>query len=242
MRKLTFAAVLVVALAATSIAVAHGIEGAKTAKAVAGTFTATQASTTTRTCTTQDGKSISITDGKYTGTATGDADLTGNITLRARSVVNTTDNVGTVDGSFRIDVANSRDTTGAFSTVYSGGSIAGLAAGHAHEPKAKLVANLSATFAAATGFTNGKLGGGTAGGNAVEVGPGSCKPTQPTKEKSEARGTISALSATSITVAGLTCATPSDLTPKFKAQDVVEIKCSLVNGANTLTRIEKKDH
>ena len=35
MRKLTFAAVLVVALAATSIAVAHGIEGAKTTKAVA---------------------------------------------------------------------------------------------------------------------------------------------------------------------------------------------------------------
>lgn len=242
MRKLTFAAVLVVALAATSIAVAHGIEGAKTAKAVAATFTATQASTTTRTCTTQDGKSISITDGRYTGTATGDADLTGNITLRARSIVNTTDNVGTVDGAFRIDVAGGRDTTGAFSTVYSGGSIAGLAAGRAHEPKVKLLANLSATFAAATGFTNGKLGGGTAGGNAVEVGPGSCKPAQPTREKSEARGTISALSATSITVAGLTCATTTDLTSKFKAQDVVEIKCSLVNGTNTLTDIEKKGH
>ena len=242
MRKLTFAAVLVVALAATSIAVAHGIEGAKTAKAVAGTFTATQASTTTRTCTTQDGKSISITDGKYTGTATGDADLTGNITLRARSVVNTTDNVGTVDGSFRIDVASSRDTTCVVSTVYGGGSIAGLATGRAHEPKAKLVANLSATFAAATGFTNGKLGGGTTGGNAVEVGPGSCKPAQPVKEKSEARGTISALAANSITVAGLTCTTTTDLTTKVKVGDAVEIHCSLVNGTNTLTRIETKNH
>lgn len=242
MRKLTFAAVLAVALVATSIAVAHGIEGAKTTTAVAGTFTATQASTTTRTCTTQDGKSLSITDGKYTGTATGSPDLTGNITLHARSVVNTTDNVGTVDGSFRIDVANSKDTTGAFSTVYTGGTVAGLATGRAHEPKVKLVANLSATFAQATGFTNGKLGGVTAGGGAVEVGPGSCKPAKPTKEHSEARGTISALTATSITVAGLTCATPNDLTPKFKAQDVVEIKCSLVNGTNTLTRIEKKGH
>ena len=240
MRKLTFAAVLVVALAATSIAVAHGIEGAKTASAVAGTFTATQASVTTRTCTTQDGKALSITDGKYTGTATGSPDLTGNITLRARSVVNTTDNVGTVDGSFRIDVANSRDTTGAFSTVYSNGTIAGLAAGRAHDPKAKLVANLSATFAAATGFTGGKLGGGTSGGNAVEVGPGSCKPARPVHEKSDAHGTISALSATSITVAGLTCATTTDLTSKFKVSDVVSIHCALVNGTNTLKDIDKK--
>lgn len=240
MRKLTFAAALVVALVATSIAVAHGIEGAKTATAVAGTFTATQASVSTRTCTTSDGKSISITDGKYTGTATGAPDLTGNITLRARSVINTTDNVGTVDGWFKIDVANSRDTTGAFSTVYSAGAVSGLAAGRAHEPKVKLLANLSATFAAATGFTNGKLGGGTTGGNAVEVGPGSCQPTQPVREHSEARGTISALSATSITVAGLTCATTTDLTTKFKVSDAVSIRCALVNGTNTLKDIDKR--
>ena len=52
--------------------------------------------------------------------------------------------------------------------------------------------NLSADFSAASGFTGGKLGGGTSGGSAVEVGDGSCKSSRPTTEKSEAHGTISA--------------------------------------------------
>ena len=103
MRKLTFIVAALVALTATSYAVAHGIEGAKNAKAVAATFTATAGSTTSRTCTTTDNKTIVVTDAKYTGAATGDADLTGPITLRARSVVNTTDGVGTVNGSLAID-------------------------------------------------------------------------------------------------------------------------------------------
>jgi hypothetical protein len=115
MRKLTYAIVTLVALAVTSIAVAHGIEGAKSAKAVAGTFTAaasTTSSTSTRTCTTTDGKTIVQTDGQYTGAAAGDPDFTGPITLRARSVINTTDNVGVVDGRFKIDVAGAGDTPG----------------------------------------------------------------------------------------------------------------------------------
>jgi len=243
MRKLTFVTVVVLALVATSIAVAHGIEGAKTAKAVAATFTATGASTSTRTCTTADGKSISITDGKYTGVAAGDADLAGNITLRARSVINTTDNVGTVDGSFRIDVASGRDTYAGYSAVYSGGTIAGLAVGRAHAPSARLIANLSAGFAAATGFTSGKLGGGTTGGMAVEVSGASCKSSATKPEKSEARGTVTAVSSSSITVAGLTCAVPADKAKdvaKLAVNDRAEIHCSLSSGVNTLTRVEKK--
>jgi hypothetical protein len=243
MRKVTFAAVVLVALVATSFAVAHGIEGAKSAKSVAGTFSATGSTTSTRTCTTTDGKTIVVTDGKYTGAAAGDPDLTGAITLRARSVINTTDNVGTVDGRFSID-ASGKNTEGAYSAVYDHGAIAGLAAGRAHESKAKLIANLSATFSSASGFTAGKLGGGTAGGGAVELGAGSCKPSHTSPEKSEARGTISALSTTSITVAGLTCAiTPdmsADVNAKFKTNDSAAIKCSLVSGTNTLTKIEKR--
>jgi hypothetical protein len=246
MRKLTYATVALIALVVTSYAVADGIEGAKSAKSVAGTFSATAGKTSTRTCTTTDGKTIVVTDGRYTGTATGDPDLTGPITLRARSVVNTTDNVGVVDGNFSIDVANGRNTQASYSAVYDHGTIAGLAGGRAHQPNARLVANLSATFAAATGFTNGKLGGGTSGGSAVELGAGSCKPAHTTPEKSEARGTISALSSSSITVAGLTCAIPSDkstdVNAKFKMNDVAEIHCALVSGTNTLTQIEGKNH
>jgi hypothetical protein len=244
MRKWTFTAVVLIALVATSYAVANGIEGAKSAKAVAGTFSATGTSTSSRTCTTTDGKTIVVTDGKYTGVAAGDPDLTGPITLRARSVVNTTDNVGTVEGRFSIDVANGKNTDGSYSAVYDKGAIAGLAAGKAHQPNAKLIANLSATFAAASGFTDGKLGGGTAGGSAVELGAGSCKPSKTTAEKSEAHGLVSALSTTSITVAGLTCAIPADksadVNAKLKTGDKAEIRCSLVSGTNTLTKYDKK--
>jgi|SRR4051794_35990116 hypothetical protein len=245
MRRMTFAAAVLCALVATSYAVAHGIEGAKSAKAVAGGFNAAAASVSTRTCTTSDGKAIVVTDGKYTGAATGDPDLTGPITVRARSTVNTTDGVGVVDGRFKIDVASGRDTEAAFSAVYDHGTIAGLAAGRAHDPGARLIANLSATFAAATGFTGAKIGGGTAPGSAVEVSSaGGCRPAKVRAEKSEARGAIAALSTSSITVAGLTCAIPADksaeVNAKFKQGDRAEIHCALANGQNTLTRIEKK--
>jgi hypothetical protein len=245
MRRLSFAAVVLVALIASSYAVAHGIEGAKSAKAVAGTFNATASSVSTRTCTTTDGKTIVVTDGRYTGAATGDPDLTGAITLRAKSTINTTDGVGVVNGRLRIDVASSRDTEAEFSTVYDHGNIAGLAAGRAHDPSAKLIANLSAGFVAATGFTGGKIGGSTAAGSAVELSSaGGCNPARQNAEKSEARGAIFALSTTSITVAGLTCAIPADksadVNAKFKQGDTAEIHCAFANGQNTLTRIEKK--
>jgi hypothetical protein len=243
MRKLTLAAVVLVALVATSYAVANGSEGARSAKAVAATFTATGTSTSSRTCTTTDGKTIVVTDGKYTGVAAGDADLSGAITLRARSVINTTDNVGTVDGRLAID-ASGKTTDASYSAVYDHGSIVGLAAGKARESRAKLLANLSATFSAASGFTAGKLGGGSAGGSAILLSTGGCKSSASSSEKSEARGTISALSTASVTVAGLTCAIPSSISAevnaKFKTADSVTIKCSLVSGANTLTKISKK--
>jgi len=65
-------------------------------------------------------------------------------------------------------------------------------------------------------------------------------------EKSEAHGTISALSTSSISVAGLTCAIPADksadVNAKFKTGDAAEIRCSLVSGTNTLTSISGKNH
>lgn len=245
MRKFIYASAAVVALVATSVAVAHGIEGAKSSKAVAATFSATGSNASSRTCTTTDNKTIVVTDGKYTGTAaSGDSELAGAITLRARSVINTTDQVGTVTGTLRVN-ASGKDTLAAYSAVYDHGTIAGLAVGRAHQPNARLVANLSATFDAASGFTNGKIGGGTAAGSAIELAAGSCKPSpRPVPQKSEAHGTISALSTTSITVAGLTCSIPADRSAKinarFKANDAVEIRCSLVSGQNTLTKIEAR--
>jgi hypothetical protein len=241
MRKLTLGLVALVALVAASVAVANGIEGAKSVTAVSASFSANASNATTRTCTTADNKTLTVTDAKYTGTATGSPDLTGGLTLRLRSVVNTTDKIGTVSGSFRIDVAQGRDTTGALSAVYDNGSFAGLATGRARTPGARLLANVSATLSGSS--LTGQFGH-TAGGSAVEVSPGRCKPQpKPHPEHSEARGAVSDLSSTSITVAGLTCAIPqatsAAVTSKFAKGDRVEIRCSYTGGQNTLTKIAK---
>jgi hypothetical protein len=243
MRKLTLGLVVLVALVAASVAVAHGIQGARSVAAVSASFSATTSNATTRTCTTTDNKTLTIVDAKYAGSANGSADLTGPITLRARSIVNTTDRVGTVTGSFRIDVARGRDTTGAFSAVYDNGSIAGLAVGRAHAPGAKLLANVSATFTPGSSFASGQIGH-TSGGGAVEVAAGRCKPVPSHPERSEARGAITSLSGSSITVAALTCAIPQErsaaVTSKFEQGDRVEIHCTFAGGQSTLTKIAKR--
>ncbi|HEX6788938.1 MAG TPA: hypothetical protein VF091_06820 [Gaiellaceae bacterium] len=240
-RTLTLAALVVTALSAASIAVARGLDDSKNARSVTGTFTATTAShLNTRTCTTPDNKALVVTDGTYTGTASGDPDLTGNATLHAHSVINTTDGVGRVTGTLRIDVSG-RDTQAQFDSVYSGGSIAGLAVGHAHDPAARLVANVSAGFTGTGGFTDGKLGG-SSGGAAVELTPGTCRPMRTIKEHSAARGTVSANTGSSITVAGLMCAVPSALQAKvgkFPTGSRAEIRCTLVSGTNTLDSITR---
>jgi hypothetical protein len=245
MRKLMLVAVGMAALTATGLAVANGSDGT-TASAVTGTFTATTvSSTSTKTCTTPAGKSIATTKATYRGTAAGDADLAGPITLEVRSVVNTTDGFGVVNGALRIDVVSGRDTTARFTAVWDHGKLAGFAAGHAREPRMALLGNLSAAFTTAGGFTDGRIGS-SAGGAAVELAPGRCDstPAQQRPEKSEARGTVSALSTTSITVGGLTCAIPSSLAARVastvKLGDRAEIRCQLMNGQNTLVRLKKK--
>jgi hypothetical protein len=186
MRKFLIVAVGVLALTTTGLAVAKGLKGTKSMKAVAGTFTATTAShVDTKTCTTSDGKTIVASHGRYTGTSAGDPDLTGPVTLDVHSVVITTDDVGVVEGKLKVDVASGKDTNAHFQAVYDHGTLAGLARGHAHDPGVQLLANLSAGFTAAGGFTDGKLGG-SAGGSAVEFGPGKCEPVKaPKAEKPE---------------------------------------------------------
>jgi hypothetical protein len=240
-RSMVFALAVAAALSAAGYAVAHGNDG-KSIKAVTATFSATSTSKVdSRSCTTSDGKTLVITDATYTGTASGDPDLTGAATVRARSAVNTTDGVGTVSGSIRIDVSGS-DTRADFTSVYQGGHIGGLAVGNAHDPRARLIANLSADFSSAGGFTNGKLGA-SAGGGAVEVAPGRCQTVRQVKEQSRANGLVTAVSSTSITVAGLTCAVPAELQSQVTGLTVgsrVDIRCSFANGASTLVSVKKR--
>jgi hypothetical protein len=239
MKRLTIVAIAIAALGSAGVAVAHDIEGgAQTAIPVNASFTATSVTgSNTRTCTTGAGKTVVSTKARYTGTATGSPDLTGPATIEARSVLDTTAGVGVVSGTLRIGKTQSH-----FSAVYDGGSIAGLASGHGATPHEQLLANLSATFSATGGFTNGRIGG-TSGGSAVELSPGGCAPVPPHATVS-AEGTVTASSNESITVGHLTCAIPATLGAPvllhFQVGVRAKIECSLVNGVETLVKIEAK--
>lgn len=231
------------ALIAAGVAVAHGLDGGRSVRVVAGTFTATTASRLeTRSCTTSDGKTVVTTSGTYTGTASGDPDLTGPVIVHARSTINATDGVGLVAGTLKVDAPGGRDTVAQYTGVYAGGQVVGLAVGHAHSPAASLVANVSAGFSGSGGFTNGKIGAGAAAGAAVELAPARCAGSAVVRQVSEAKGTVSAVSATSISVAGLTCAVPAQLQAKLAGLAVgakAEIHCSLVNGVVTLKSVKR---
>ena len=246
MRKLILVTAGVMMFATTGLAVARGFDNGKSVKAVAGTFTATTvANSQTRSCTTTDGKTITSTNATFTGTASGDTDLSGAATFQVRTTINATDGLGVVNGKLKI-AASGGDTVAQFDAVYDHGAIAGVASGHAASRHVALLGNLSAGFSPTGGFTSGKIGGNTTGGSAVEIGPAKCAPSKPGKpitETSEARGTVSALSSTSITVGALTCTIPSSLASKastFKVGDRAEIKCSLVSAVNTLVKIDAR--
>jgi hypothetical protein len=245
MKRLALVGAVGAALVAAGIAVAHGNDN-QTVTKVATSFNATTASgkTDTKTCTTADGKSLSTTRSTWTGTATtGPADLIGAVRIDANSMINTTDNVGEVDGHLTISPAGGGKTDLHFTGVYDGGTLSGLATGHSATHGVQIYANLSSLFSTTGGFSGGKIGG-TSGGSAVELGPAHCAPAKPVHENSHAEGTITALPGTSITVAGLTCAVPTgSLASKvatFHVGDQVHIECALVSGTSTLTKIEGK--
>jgi hypothetical protein len=189
MRRLTLVAIGLVVLATAGIAVAKELDKTKTITSVSGTFNAAtvQARGKARTCTTTDGKTLVTTNARYTGTAAGDGALAGGITIDARSVIDTTDNLGVVEGKLKIDVVSGADTTARFTAVYADGKLVGLATGHAQGPHAKLYGNLSSGFSAETGFSGGKLGGAD-GGSAVMVGPGKCAPKHDQAAPKKPRG------------------------------------------------------
>jgi hypothetical protein len=242
-RTLVGGAVAALLLVGAAVAVADDFDGGKNVTAVSATFGAnTPSRVTTRTCTMSNGQTIVVTDATFTGTSSGPIELTGNATVRARSTINTTTNVGVVSATLKIDVASGRDTAAQFTGVYSSGQVAGLAVGHAGT--GRLVANVSGAFGASTGFGPGsKIGGGTGAGAAVELTPAGCNKVKTVANKSEARGTVTANGNGTIIVAGLQCTVPPSLQAKVATialNSRAEIHCRLVNGVNTLTSVEKK--
>jgi hypothetical protein len=241
MRNLILVTASALALSTAGIAVAHGLD-AKTITSASATFTATTANNLkTVSCTGSDGDTYAATRGSYSGTAVDatDPSLNGPLTFNATSLINTTTNYGTVSGQIQVG-SGGTETDAQFNGVYANGAVVGLAQGHNHAPS-QLLANVSAGFSATGGFTSGLIGGGTSAGYAVEFAPGQCTSTpQQQPDKVVAIGAVSAVSATSITVSGVTCAVGTGqaaLVANVHVGDRVSISCTVANGATTLDNV-----
>jgi hypothetical protein len=246
MRRLVWLTAIFVTLAAAGAAVAtHGF-GTRAVKSVTATFSATSVSNSSvATCTTAEG-TLEQTHATYSGSSSSsEPSLNGTLTAQLTTVVNKTTNVGTVAGSLRIRQSGP-DTFVGFTGTYANGQVNGLAAGGARSPYNRLIANVSAAFNPASGLTNGKIGATDGNGAAILVQPGRCQRVVLPKQKVDARGTVTAVSSTSITVAGVTCAVPASLAGKvaeIKVNDQAAIRCELVDSVLTLTtlgKVEKK--
>ena len=159
-RTLIIALGALVALVTAAVAVA-AVSTAAGVSATTATFSTDKATDVrTRTCTGADGKEFTITNGRYTGQAdfaNPAADLDGPLTINARTVVSTTDDLGYVTGSFRVKDDDTR-FAGAFSGTLKGDKLVGFLTGVSRGNHATVLGNLSATFVPGTGFTEGALG------------------------------------------------------------------------------------
>jgi len=270
MRKtLIVSAAAGVALATTAVALAAVFTASGVTKTTAG-FTADKvANVKARTCTGADNKAFTITYGRYTGTAdftNPSADLDGPLTIDARTTYSTSDNLGYVEGYFRVKDDDSR-LAGRFSGTLDGTKLVGFLTGDSRGSHTRVVGNMSATFVPTTGFTGGAIGS-TSNTSvlAVVAGPvcqGAPKPEQPKpapKPKSfTIHGTVASIgtSPASITVTArgpisATCVTDKD-SPSlggFAAKDKVEMKCDGIASTSnnvttttwTLRGLKKDDH
>jgi hypothetical protein len=249
MRKVVLITAAIVALVGAGIAAAWDGSDSKAVKSVDATFTATSASVVkTSTCTGADG-TYALTKASYTGTATSsEPTLNGPISLDTQSVVNTTTGFGTLSANVQIGT-HPNATSAQFDAVVSGGNAVGLANGQAQGPHNQLLANVSAAYSATGGFTNGFIGHGASGGDGVEVAPGGCKPVPaPKPDRIEVHGSVSTISATSITAAGVTCGIPTSLAASVAALNLVattsttsgtqvDMTCTASGGVTTLAKI-----
>jgi hypothetical protein len=261
MRTAVIAVTAVATLALAGIAIAHGVNS-KSVTGVSAAFSApAPTNVKSSSCTAANGDMYVTTRATYTGSTTGASDpsLAGSITLDLQSLVNTKTDYGVVTGHLRIAPTTGGHTDAHFKGVVHGGTVVGLAEGHATSPHSQLIANLSGAFT--TTGASGTIGGGTAAGYAVEVTePGGCNPPPPPHPAApvskpnhvQAHGPITAISTTtgagSISVAGVTCSIPDALLAQVAGLGLavgsqVEIHCSGPAGATpALDQLEAPGH
>jgi hypothetical protein len=162
--------IMAAALAAAGVAAAH--RGAPSVQSVSAGFNATTvAQRYLTTCSVNGGDTFQATRATYTGTATSsDPRLAGALTIHAWSLVDTTNGVGHLFGTFRI-VGTGRDRAhGTLNAAIAGGKASGLARGFVRGRWGHLVASLGASFDPTAGFSSGSLGTGTAGAGFLRSG------------------------------------------------------------------------
>ncbi len=182
MRKARYAAGLVAAAAFVGGGVAWANHGSQTTSAAAADFTASSVSQIrSNTCVGSDG-TYQDTTATYTGTATSsDPRLSGPVEIRARSVVNTTESLGWLDGTIRVR-GTSAGSYATFRGAIANGNVVGLANGNGdHGGGGKLVATFVSAFSQSAGFTSGHLGSGTSTNAGVFFTQGSCSKVKPVK-------------------------------------------------------------
>ena len=169
---------VLVAAAVAAVGVAAATRNTQTTQAAAADFAAGSVSkTSTQTCTGGDG-TYQTTTATYTGTAmSSDPRLNGTLTIRASSVVNTTTNLGWLEGSLRIRGTNA-GASGTIHAAIANGAAVGSLVGEGSHTQARLVASFSAPFSPAGGFGTGKIGSGSAAGAGVLFTHGDCRKTK----------------------------------------------------------------
>src|SRR4051812_17242335 len=154
---------VVAALVVTGIAFAAGGASTDTPSA---TFTAAAKRVQTKNCNGADG-AYTVVHGRYEGTIASDDNtaLNGKVRIDVHSVYNNTEKAGWMRGEIRV-VGDDGRAEASFQAVNLDGNVEGLLSGRAGKPKAGLLANFSAVFTAG-GFTDGKVGTGGSGNEAV---------------------------------------------------------------------------
>lgn len=240
----------VTALVLSGVAVAT-LQPSGTAAASA-TFSAGKVRSETRTCNGPDGR-YEITSGRYVGTSTGsDEALTGPIELQVKTVYNVDKKLGWLEGWVKVRRGDDdrRSSGRLWATLGDAGAANGFVNGNAGHRYAALFSGLTATFSPATGFTNGKLGGGGAQVNAAVLAGRPCTGRTGVAVKLTVKGQVTALTDTSLTVSprdgspAQSCERKQGVSPSLDRIAVgtkVEMHCGLVDSKMTLLKIKKDD-
>ena len=170
--------VVVAALSVVGVAAARKPTSVQAASA---TFDATTVSNESQvTCTVTGGDTFQATKATYTGTSlSSDPRLAGALTIRAWSLVDTTNGVGHVFGRFRIKGSGTQ-AHGTLNGAIANGEASGIARGFVRHNWGRIVASMGSAFDPNAGFSTGSLGGPTAGAGFIRSGRWCAPPNWPT--------------------------------------------------------------